>query len=149
MTADLLAQTLNRRARDVEREFRATLRGLGVSAVAFDKMKMIEEIYAIPEDVSPKTGKKKWKRTRDLLKGEKWEPRGLDAIAIVNRVPYAVRRERASGSVPRGKKARGDIHYINPVRESHWRDELVKTFRPLLADLYHDTIQAILARKVP
>lgn len=149
MTPDQIAQAMNRRARDVQTEFRATLRGLGKSAVAFGKMKMIEEIYAIPEDVSPRTGKKKWKRTHDLLRGEKWEPRGLDAIAVVNAVPYAAARHAATASAPRGKKQKGEPSYINPLRESHWRDELVATFRPLLADLYHDTMTAILARKAP
>lgn len=139
MTADQLAAVLNRRASDVEREFRQTLRGVGDSAVAFDKMKMLEEIYAIPEDRT-KAGKKRWTRTRNLLKAEKWEPRGLDAIAIINKMPYAKARHEAGKAGARP---------INPLRESHWRDELVKVFRPLLADLYHDTIKAILARKAP
>ena len=135
MTAEDLAQKLGVRASLVEREFRATARGVRASAQQFCRGKLVEEIYAIPEDMSPTTGKKRWQRTRNLLRNEKAEVTDPFTVVVRNDQPYAVARHEA------GKPGR---RAINPLRESHWRDELVETFRPLLTELYHDTVLAIL-----
>lgn len=121
------------------------MEGVRKSAQQFSRGRMIAEIYAIPEDTNAK-GEKKWQRTRELLEAEKGILSQPYEVRLINDRPYAVRRERASAAAGRGKKARGDVHYINPVRESHWRDELLEAFQPLLMDLYHDTMLAILKR---
>ena len=137
MTGQELARQYQRRAAAVPREFRKTMRGLGSSAVHFTKEKLTEEVYSVPEDIDPRTGQKKWKRTHRLLKGEKYEVRGDFEVAIVNTVPYA--RPRHDAGKPGHRK-------INPLRESHWRDELVKTFQPLLLDIAQATMRDVLEK---
>jgi len=138
-TAIELAKRYNTRAALVEKEFAQTMRGVRISAQKFCKETMIAEIYAIPEDRT-KSGKKKWQRTRRLLNAEKAVLTDPFTVEMINPTPYAQPRHEA------GKPGR---RKINPLRESHWRDKLVETFRPILADLYEDTMTAILARKAP
>lgn len=137
MTAKQLAAAQKRRAALIDREFRATARGIGLSAVKFCKERLTSTVYAIPEDVSS-TGRKKWRRTGNLRRSEQMEVTSPYEVIVVNRAAYAVARHEA------GKPGRRNI---NPLRISHWRDVLVETFRPLVADLCHDTIMAILRRK--
>lgn len=137
MTAAQLAAAQKRRAALIDREFQATARGIGISALKFCKELLTSTIYAIPEDVSG-TGRKKWRRTGNLRRSEKMELRSPYEVVVINTAAYAVPRHEA------GKPGR---RKINPLRVSHWRDELVRTFQPLVADLCRDTITAILRRK--
>ena len=136
MTAAQLAAVNRRRAQIVRTEMRKSLRGLGSSMVAYCRERLTEEIYAIPEDVTS-TGKKKWKRTRQLLKGEQYELREPDSVAVINKTPYAE---------PRHEAGKPGHRKINPLRVSHWRDELVTTFRPIVTDVARLTLQAIIRR---
>ena len=145
MTALDLIKKQRRRAQIVESEFKATMEGVRKSAQQFSRSRMTTEIYAIPEDTN-QNGEKKWTRTHDLLEHERGVLTQPYEVQMQNDLPYAVRRERASAAAPRGRKGRGEVHYINPLRESHWRDELVETFQPLLKDLYRETMLAILRR---
>ena len=138
MTAQELAQLHNVRAKRVETEFRKTMRDIGQSAVSLTKQLMTEEIYAIPEDVNPRTGKKRWKRTGTLRRNEKFEVRGLYEVAIVNATPYAI---------PRHEAGKPGARKINPVRESHWRDELLEKFGSFLEEGFALTMRDILEAK--
>lgn len=137
MTAQQLQRLMTRRAALVKSELTKTTRGLGISAVKFCKETMTREIYAIPEDVTS-TGRKKWRRTGHLRRSERWELRSPYQVAIINDARYAEPRHEAG---KRGRRA------INPLRESHWRDELKRVFRPIEADAYRATILAILRRR--
>lgn len=138
MTPRQSADLWNKRLRITEREFKKTMRGLGESAVKFDKERMVEEIYAIPEDVAPVSGKKKWQRTRRLLNGEKFQILNPYTVRIYNLARYALPRHEAGKTGQRR---------INSLRESHWRDEMVKVFQSIMADALALTVRAIL--KVP
>lgn len=138
MTAQQVARLMQQRAALVKTELTKTTKGLGISAVKFCKETMTREIYAIPEDVSPRTGKKKWRRTGSLRRAERMELRSPYQVAIVNDMRYAEPRHEA------GKKGRRNI---DPRRESHWRDELKRVFRPIEADAYRATILAVLRRR--
>lgn len=137
MTVKQGARRMAARQRAVDREFRQTARGIAISARKFTRDRLTQTVYAIPEDVTPSTGHKKWRRTGALRQGEEWERPDPYTIVIVNRVPYARPRHEA------GKPGHRNI---NPVRESHWRDELVETFRPIVQDLYHETQLAVLRK---
>lgn len=136
-TALELAARYNTRAALIEREFGATMRGVRTAAERYCKETLIAEVYAIPEDRT-KSGKKKWTRTRRLLNAEKAVLSDPFTVEVVNATLYAEPRHEA------GKPGR---RKINPLRESHWRDELLATFRPLLADLCQQTWAAIFARR--
>lgn len=137
MNAEQFARQMARRQRLFDTEFRKTMRGIGISARTYCRELLTNEIYALPEDVNPKTGKKKWTRTRKLIEGEKYEVRGPYEVAIVNATPYGVARHEA------GKPGRRSI---NPLRVSHWRDELVKTFRSIVVDAIQLTLRDIYRR---
>jgi hypothetical protein len=125
---------MQKRAALVEREFAVSTRGIAVSALRFSKEKM-SELYAIPEDVNPRTGKKRWRRTGHLRRSEQVEVRNAYVCAVINTAAYAEPRHEA------GKPGR---RRINPVRENHWRDELVTTFRPILIDLRRQSVLDLL-----
>lgn len=133
-TAAQLAEVWKRRQSLVEREFRQSSRALGISARAYSRQLMTEQIYALPEDRT-KAGKKKWRRTGKLRRGETYRVEGLGTVIIENNVPYAEPRHEA------GKPGRRPI---NPARESHWREELLEVFRPIVLDVRRSTIQDIL-----
>lgn len=134
MTARELVQLWQKRRADFDREFMASSRGLATSMVRFDKEKMTEEIYSLPEDRTAK-GKKKWRRTGALRRAERFEVPDPYTILIINDMNYAEPRHEAGKPSRRG---------INPLRESHWRDELVETFRPIVLDVRRETLLAIL-----
>lgn len=134
MTAAQLAARHRRRAAAVEKEFRQTSNGLKIAAVKFTRELMTREIYGIPVDVT-KAGKPKWRRTGNLRRSERAEVTSPYEVRIVNDAGYALFRHEA------GKPGH---RRVNPLRVSHWRDELVKTFQPLIADLYSKTVAAIL-----
>lgn len=137
-TAAELARRWEVRQSLVEREFRASANGLGKSAVKFAKQLMTEQIYAIPEAVyasGKKAGQKKWKRTRKLRQGEKYELRGPFTVAIFNEMPYARRRHNLTYPVQ-------DENAVD--RTSHWRTELVEVFQPITMDVWHETVLDIL-----
>ncbi len=135
MTADQLLKKMERRKVRLETEFKATMRGVAVSALKFTKEKLTTEVYAIPEDRT-KAGKKKWRRTGHLRRSEKFEVRGPYAVAIVNTASYAVPRHEA------GKPGHRNI---NPARISHWRDDMKEAFHEgLLQDLYRQTLLDVL-----
>jgi hypothetical protein len=136
MTAQQLAAKMRARAAAVEPEFRKTTRGLAVQALAFCRQKITEQIYALAIDVT-KSGKKKWKRTGALRRGERVEVIDAYTMRMVNDASYALYRHEA------GKPGR---RKINPGRESHWRDEMVATFREILLDAYRLTVRDILKR---
>jgi hypothetical protein len=137
VTAAQVAAAHRRRQQLADREFRATARGIALSALKYTKDRLTATIYAIPEDVSG-TGRKKWRRTGNLRRSEKFEIPDPYTVVLVNTAAYAVPRHEA------GKPGR---RKINPLRISHWRDELVETFRSIVPDLVHQTIQDILRRK--
>ncbi len=134
MTAAELARLHRRRAARVPIEFRKTSNGLAIAAVKFCREKLTAEVYAIPEDVN-KAGKKKWRRTGHLRRSERAEVVDPYTVRVVNDAAYAEPRHEA------GKPGRRNI---NPLRVSHWRDELMETFRSVLLDAYEVTIQSIL-----
>jgi hypothetical protein len=136
VTAAQIAKLMQRRADLVEPEFLATSRGLAKSAVKFTKELMTNEIYAIPEDVT-RSGKKKWRRTGQLRRSERAEVVDPYTVRVYNTMAYAQ---------PRHEAGKPGARAINPARESHWRDELVETFGPVVADLHHETVLAILRR---
>ncbi len=148
MTSAQVIRRMKARERAVKEEFSATMRGVRTAAEKFCKETMLAEIYAIPEDTNV-AGEKKWTRTRNLLNNEKGELTQPYEVQMRNVMPYAVRRERASAAAGRGPKGRGDVHYINPLRESHWRQKMVDVFEPLFPDLLHETLLAILKRTAP
>ena len=154
MTAEQVARKMKKRADLVAKEFTQTTRGVGVSALAFAKQKMTEEIYAVPEDLSASGRKrqasaqargkkftavgkdKAWRRTGHLRRSEKFEVRDAYTVAIVNTAAYALPRHEA------GKPGHRNI---NPARISHWHDDLKEAFNEgLLRDLYHQTVVDIL-----
>ena len=136
MTAQQLAATMRRRAAAVEPEFRKTTRGLAVEALAYCRQRITEQIYG-PAIDRRKNGKPKWKRTGFLRRGERVETPDAYTVKLVNDANYALFRHEA------GKPGH---RRINPGRVSHWRDELVAAFRPVLLDAYRLTVQAILKR---
>ena len=153
MTARQLAQVFQRRAALVEREFKKTNEQLGLAAVTYCKERMTAEIYAIPETtvsrrkrIGPNRGPllskygkardvKLWRRTGHLRRAERFELRDAYTFAVVNDAVYAEPRHEA------GKPGRRPI---NPLRESHWRDELAKTFRPIVLEARALTVRDIL-----
>lgn len=135
MTVAQAAKKMERRQALASKEFAATTKGVAVSALARSKHFLTEQIYAIPEDVR-KNGKKAWRRTGHLRRSEKFEIRDPYTVAIVNTAAYALPRHEA------GKPGHRNI---NPLRISHWRDDLQAEFHEgLLRDLYHETVVAIL-----
>jgi hypothetical protein len=154
MTAEQVARKMRKRQELVAREFTQTTRGVAVSALAFAKQKLTEEIYSVPEDLSA-SGKKRqasasargkkftavgrdkaWRRTGHLRRSEKFEIRDPYTVAIVNTAAYALPRHEA------GKPGHRNI---NPARVSHWHDDLRVAFNEgLLRGLYHDTMVDIL-----
>lgn len=136
MTARQLAAKMRARASAIEPEFRKTTNGLAIAALRFCKERITAEIYALDVDRA-KSGKKKWKRTGLLRRAERVEVPNAYTARVVNDASYALYRHEA------GKPGR---RKINPLRESHWRDELIETFRPIIADAYRLTVQAILRR---
>lgn len=137
LTAQQLAHRMKRRADLVEKEFRKTSNGLAISAVRFTKEKLTSEVYAIPEDVT-RRGKKKWRRTGHLRRSERAEVRDAFTVVLVNDAKYALPRHEA------GKPGHRNI---NPLRESHWRDDLLATFRTITQDAWHSTVLDLLRRQ--
>lgn len=125
---------MQKRADLVEREFRASTQAVAVSALRFSKEKL-SELYAIPEDVSLRTGKKRWRRTGHLRRAERADVLNSYACAIVNDAVYAG---------PRHEAGKPGHRRIDPVRENHWRDELVETFRPIVLEVRRETVLALL-----
>jgi hypothetical protein len=136
VTAQQLAAKMRARAAAVEPEFAKTTKGLAADALGYSRRLITEQIYALDVDRT-KAGKKKWKRTGFLRRGERAETPDAYTVKLVNDAGYALFRHEA------GKPGR---RKINPARVSHWRDELLETFRPILADAYRLTVQAILKR---
>lgn len=144
MTAQQLQRRMLRRAALVESEFSKTTKGLGIAAVKYCKEKLTAELYSIPEDVN-KNGEKKWRRTGHLRRSERADQRGPYVVAIVNDAKrYAADRHE------RGKTTSEILDYtprnVNPIRETHWRDDLAKTFRPIERDAYRATVLALLRK---
>jgi hypothetical protein len=138
MTSSQAARAYGARAAKVEREFRKTANGLKVSLERFSRERLTAGVYAIPEDISPRTGKKRWHRTHTLLRAEHAEVRDPYTVVLINTTPYALPRHEAGN--PGARK-------INPVRESHWRDEVSATFRSVVLDLQELTVRKILGLK--
>ncbi|HEV8176114.1 MAG TPA: hypothetical protein VGP44_00355 [Gemmatimonadales bacterium] len=134
MTARQLAQKMKQREKLVEREFLASSKGLARSLLPYSKNLLTTEIYALPEDLT-RAGKKKWRRTGHLRRSERVEVRTPYVVALVNDAAYAEPRHEA------GKPGR---RHINPLRVSHWRDQVRETFASVVLDLRHETVQAIL-----
>ena len=135
MTAQQIATRMRRRADLVEPEFRKSSQGLAKSAVAFTKMKMTTDIYAIPEDVHPKTGEKLWRRTGHLRRSERAELEDAYTILMINDAAY---------SEPRHEAGKPNRRSIDKLRISHWRDDLEEAFAPIIQDVYHATVLDIL-----
>lgn len=134
MTARELADLMHRRRVLVEKEFRQSSRGLGISALRFCKERLTATVYAIPEDTT-RTGKKKWRRTGQLRRSERLELPDPYTVHIINDVRYSEPRHEA------GKPGR---RRINPVRVSHWRDDLREAFKDVVPEVRRQTVLAIL-----
>ena len=132
-TAEQIAELMLKRRNLVEKEFRHSSNAIAKSARKFSKEKL-SELYAIPEDRTKK-GKKKWRRTGALRRGEIVEVPDAYTVRVVNRIRYAKPRHEA------GKPGR---RRINPLRENHWRDELKRVFRPIVRDVRRLTLIDIL-----
>jgi hypothetical protein len=143
MTAAELAARHRRRAAAVPREFQKTMNGVKISMVKFTKELMTTEIYAIPEDLTEK-GKKKWRRTGHLRRSERAEVTDPYTCVLINDAIYARRREAASGSAGRGKKTGDAVHYVNPLRECHWREKAKELWESIKEDLWHATVRDIM-----
>lgn len=136
MTSQEMAKEWSRRARGAEGEFRKTMRGLGISAVALSKALMTAEIYAIPEDRT-KRGKKKWQRTGRLRASEQFIQPDPYTVEVTNAMGYAE---------PRHEAGKPGHRKINPLRLSHWRDEMVEKLAPVMEELLDLTITKIWER---
>jgi hypothetical protein len=121
MTAAQLATLYRRRAVALEREIRKTSRSIGQNAVRTSRHFMEEQIYSVPEDRTA-AGKAKWQRTRKLLRGEKYEVLANLAVRVYNEADYAE---------PRHEAGKPGHRKINPLRVSHWRDEMIEVMRPI------------------
>jgi hypothetical protein len=170
MTADQLARKMRRRAALVETEFRKSSNGLAASAVKFCRELLTNEIYAFPvptrEQVNAerrhanaiKSGrlakdtpfsftprakkgssgsKKAWTRTGHLRRSEKAEPTDAYTVRVYNEATYALPRHEMG-------KPGAKLKCRYP---SHWRDELLKVFRPIVREVYELTIRKILEGK--
>ena len=132
MDARSLARKWARRSQMVDREFRKTSNGLAIAAIRYTREKLTQEIYAFPVPTNPKTGKKLWKRTGNLRRGERAEVPDPYTVRVINDVSYAVPRHEA------GKTGHRPVRY-----PSHWRDDLARDFRSVLTDAYRLTMDAI------
>jgi hypothetical protein len=111
-------------------------RGLLVAALSLAREILNREVYGPAVDVSS-TGRPKWRRTGALKRGEVGEVRGPTEVAVVNRVAYAEPRHEA------GKPGR---RRINPLRVSHWRDEMAKVMRPIAQESWADAVRDAMRR---
>lgn len=149
MTAAQLAALHRRRAARVPVEFQKTMNGVKISLLKYEKELMTSEIYAIPEDLKKsgiakqKAGRKilgsdkKWRRTGHLRRSERAEVTDPYTVRLVNDAVYAK---------PRHEAGKPNKRHINPLRESHWRDEAVKLWESIKGDLLEATIRDILAK---
>ena len=131
MTAAQLAARHKRREQALIRELGGAARGIAVSALRLSKELLTTQVYALPEDRTSK-GKKKWRRTGHLRRGEKFEVRSNIEVAIVNTANYAEPRHEAGKPGRRG---------INPLRKSHWRDDMADVMRPIAVEIWHEALQ--------
>lgn len=131
MTGPQLASLYQKRVRALDRELKKALNGIGDSAAKLSKEKMVDGIYALDVDRT-KSGKPKWKRTRKLYGGERYELRGKDTVAVVNRVTYAVDRDNLGRP--------GHRQPNNPARIVHWQEEMAVIMRPIAVDIFRDAI---------
>lgn len=134
VTVRELADIFKRMPEVVENEFRKTTTQLARNILAFDRKTITDQIYSLPEDVTS-TGKKKWRRTGALRRGERVETPDAYTIHVANDVSYTEPRHEAN------KPGR---RQINPLRTSHWRDDLMTTFEPIVTEAYNLTVVAIL-----
>ncbi len=134
MTARELADQFSRGAEAVPREILRASEHIGEVALTLSRQLMEQEIYAIPEDTT-RAGKKKWVRTGRLIASEAFDRSELPDVIITNETPYAEPRHEA------GKPGR---RKINPIRESHWQDEMFARLAPFAHDRWDDAIQLAL-----
>jgi hypothetical protein len=135
VNADQYARLMQLRARRIEPEFRHTTRGIANSVLEFSRQRMHALIYAFPVP-RRKSGKPAYKRTGDLLAGERQVPAGPYSFRIVNDVPYAEPRHEA------GKPGRRKVRH-----PAHWRDELIARSHSILVDNHRKTARKILGLK--
>jgi hypothetical protein len=128
MTAAQLAAKQKRRAARLQRELAQTARGIAISARRLSRELMTQGIYALDVDRTA-SGKPKWRRTGHLRRSERYEIRSPVEVAIVNDAAYAEPRHEA------GKPGRRNI---NPLRRTHWRDEMAAVMRPIALELWHE-----------
>jgi hypothetical protein len=123
----------------LDKVLRQEARAIGLSALNFTRQRLTETVYAIPEDRTKK-GKKKWRRTGNLRRSEKFDIReGGLVVAIVNTASY---------SVPRHEAGKPGHRNINPLRISHWRDDLLETFQPSVLPEWRDAVLKVLREHV-
>lgn len=94
------------------------VRRIGASMLVISRRHLNEQIYSIPEDVSPRTGKKKWERTGNLFKNEKliFAPDG-SGVTLINTMVYAEARHELGRD---GRKTK---------RPAHWRENILTELR--------------------
>ena len=127
-----------RRAR-IDKALKQQARALGLSALKYTKDHMTRTIYAIPEERTKK-GKKKWRRTGNLRRSEKMEVRENGfVVAIVNTATY---------SVPRHEAGKPGARNINPLRISHWRDDMLETFSESVLPEWRQAVLDVLRDKL-
>lgn len=135
MTAAQLAAKMKARARAVEPEFRRTTQGLAREALRFCRLRISALIYDQSIPTRPVSGKPMWRRTGNLRRSERVEVRSAYEAAVINDAEYAIYRHEA------GKPDRRPTRF-----PAHWRDELVKAFRPKITAAYRDTVRRLLTR---
>lgn len=114
-----------RRTGNAPAHIRAFVERVGAAMLLQSLKNMDQMIYAIPEDVRPRSGKKKWTRTSTLFQGERLEfAPDRSGVTLKNSVEYAHARHEL------GRDGR------QTKRPAHWRDPIIRQIRgPIDAEM--------------
>lgn len=123
------------RAGRVRPEVRSLVERAGKRMLNVSRRHMDEQIYSIPEDVSPRAGKKKWVRTGNLRKAEDlvYAPDG-SGVTLTNKMIYARSRHELGRD---GRKT---------IRPAHWREGIVSELQASAARELETVSRRILGR---
>ena len=147
-SAEQIAELMLKRRNLVDREFTHSSNAIAKSIIKYEKQRMTEIIYGIPEERT-KTGKKKWKRTGHLRRVERAYLRDPFTVVVVNDARYARARHNYGKKETRtqrlAREAKGrQKRSFNPARVLHGRDEVRRIFRPIVRDVRRQTLLDIL-----
>lgn len=165
MTARQLSARMRRRRDRVLPVLLEVSQDVARSALRYSKELMSQQIYAIPEDLTtrgkvrferflarrrtsaganvfrPRKGDRKWVRTGHLRRSEGAQVVAPGEVAVFNTAVYAAARHEAG-------KATSEIvkkpRKINPLRVSHWQDDMARVMRPIALDLWREGVQTVL-----